>query len=1413
MRKTPLHRRKNSILLSAILISKFASAANVTWDGSESSDWDNGLNWDNTTGPIAGDVAFINSGTIDFTGIPNENLRALRVLGGTLNLSGGELKATSQSSWDSHVEGTINHTGSDAYFNELEIGRTSGDTSFYFLSGGSLVVSRALGGYSLHVGANKSSVNAGTGNFEISGGSLTTRSGVKLGDATLSGTGNFAVLGSAPSEIGIGAANDDNDATWVQHSGSTLEVGVDPNGVSTIVVHDSSTDATGTSATFENGSLLDVDYYTANGGGGTWTVLEVQNGDIIDNGLAFAPGVNTNAWSFSIDNSGSNGLLKVTSSDPVNRDVFWDGSESTAWEEPLNWTNNFGPYTASYIHIDSGTVNFTSSSNANYNLRGFRMTGGTLNISGGDLTATNLASAQSNLDGITNQTNGNVEINALEIGRTTTSNAKYTLSNGSLKINRGASGYSLFLGSNRNDSNSGNGTFEISGGEFTTRVGVKLGDNTSTGTGKFTVLGSSATEIGIARANNDSDGEWLQHAGSTLEVGIDFGGVTTIFLEDSDSNTTGTSAIFENGSLLDVDYYNLTEGGGTWTVMEVENGNITDNGLAFARGVDTSIWSFTIDNSGSNGRLLVTALGDPLGHALTIGSTLQQKMRYGMDYERLWYWTNGLSGAERDDVARWSAVDTDIDFIRVAMNSSYELVENTYNLSAYTSKIVPLMQEMQQANPDIKFFASPRPLNESYSSSNPEFDGVSNKNAIRWQPYPLWITGAPSYTSGSFDFDDIKCSEYLVRYLLLMKSYGFKISFLDVSNEWQSNGFGGRLTQDDMDDIHEYLNVTYFNAPWSYSGVGNNLFLDPEDIPEIVAPSAWSYSQSESWISNLDSGDKEAISIAAAHNTDRGGSAASFAADVKAELGSDVEIWNTEMHGWKSTSSKNETTSFYYYLEAIRGGFGGINGWLAIGTTAQGHAYILNPNGTPTRNVKYHIFQKLSSTSNYGHALDIIEEPTEPGAAGEVGVLRAALNYTPSGNSPETSVDDNAPRNIAAFIKGNLMTVWIVNENPTAVPFVITPDGHTIGESTVRRTRWTDPSDVEGFETFETVNSNNSFASTIPGESVCCFEIVLSSENFATTRIEAEDFSHQWGTQAESTEDVDGNENLGFISDGDWTRYSAVALTGNSKMSFRVARPNGRPDSLIQIREGSAGGNLLGEIAVPVTGAWQTYQTIETTLNVDAGIYNLYLVFEEDAATPTNNSFVNFNWFSVNGTVAIPITGLTATASGETEIALTWDSVSDAPTYDIKRSTSAIGPFTTISSNLTGTSFSDSDLTPVTTYYYVVVGNFDGANGPDSAIANATTEAEPIVIEDLVISSLDFGYDGLNNEQLSFTIEKSGLGQSYQIYTSESLTTNDWTPLGPIYQGTGGLLEIDVLFDYSSVVNEKKFFRIANWIE
>jgi len=92
-----------------------------------------------------------------------------------------------------------------------------------------------------------------------------------------------------------------------------------------------------------------------------------------------------------------------------------------------------------------------------------------------------------------------------------------------------------------------------------------------------------------------------------------------------------------------------------------------------------------------------------------------------------------------------------------------------------------------------------------------------------------------------------------------------------------------------------------------------------------------------------------------------------------------------------------------------------------------------------------------------------------------------------------------------------------------------------------------------------------------------------------------------------------------------------------------------------------------------------------------------------------------------NVTISAP-TNLTATA-GDTKVNLSWTAVAGATGYNVKRSTIAGGPYTTVESNVSGTSYIDTSVTNGTTYYYVVTAiTVDGESG-NSNEASATPVA------------------------------------------------------------------------------------------
>jgi endoglucanase len=79
-----------------------------------------------------------------------------------------------------------------------------------------------------------------------------------------------------------------------------------------------------------------------------------------------------------------------------------------------------------------------------------------------------------------------------------------------------------------------------------------------------------------------------------------------------------------------------------------------------------------------------------------------------------------------------------------------------------------------------------------------------------------------------------------------------------------------------------------------------------------------------------------------------------------------------------------------------------------------------------------------------------------------------------------------------------------------------------------------------------------------------------------------------------------------------------------------------------------------------------------------------------------------------------------ATVQSANWIGLTWNALAGASSYNVKRSTTSGGPYTTIATGVTGTSFTDTDANLLADpgYYYVlsaIVSGQETANGPEAA--------------------------------------------------------------------------------------------------
>lgn len=102
---------------------------------------------------------------------------------------------------------------------------------------------------------------------------------------------------------------------------------------------------------------------------------------------------------------------------------------------------------------------------------------------------------------------------------------------------------------------------------------------------------------------------------------------------------------------------------------------------------------------------------------------------------------------------------------------------------------------------------------------------------------------------------------------------------------------------------------------------------------------------------------------------------------------------------------------------------------------------------------------------------------------------------------------------------------------------------------------------------------------------------------------------------------------------------------------------------------------------------------------------------------------VAFYALNVNHVVDVPPapTGLTATA-GKKKVTLAWNSAPGAYSYNVKRATTGGGPYTTVATNVSGTSYADGGLTSGIRYYYVTSAVNTGGESPNSGEVSAVAK-------------------------------------------------------------------------------------------
>ena len=124
----------------------------------------------------------------------------------------------------------------------------------------------------------------------------------------------------------------------------------------------------------------------------------------------------------------------------------------------------------------------------------------------------------------------------------------------------------------------------------------------------------------------------------------------------------------------------------------------------------------------------------------------------------------------------------------------------------------------------------------------------------------------------------------------------------------------------------------------------------------------------------------------------------------------------------------------------------------------------------------------------------------------------------------------------------------------------------------------------------------------------------------ASTQMQASSFTTSTGLQTETCTDSNGGLDVGFADDGDQLMFEQVNFPGGlSAVDVRVASAG--TGGRIEFRLDAPNGPVVASVNLPVTGGWQTWQTVSGSLSGVSGAHDVYLVF--DGTT----SIGNVNWF------------------------------------------------------------------------------------------------------------------------------------------------------------------------------------------
>jgi glucosylceramidase len=165
-------------------------------------------------------------------------------------------------------------------------------------------------------------------------------------------------------------------------------------------------------------------------------------------------------------------------------------------------------------------------------------------------------------------------------------------------------------------------------------------------------------------------------------------------------------------------------------------------------------------------------------------------------------------------------------------------------------------------------------------------------------------------------------------------------------------------------------------------------------------------------------------------------------------------------------------------------------------------------------------------------------------------------------------------------------------------------------------------------QTFNIQWGTQSFPYTLPAFAAATFTWTGTQAGTpstpATSQIQGSSFATATGLETETTADATGGYDLGYVSPNATAVYKNINF-GTSVAGVSVRTASGGQGGTLQFHLDSATGPLIATATLPVTGGWQTWQTVTATASGASGLHDLYLTFQG-----STSGISNVNWFQFN---------------------------------------------------------------------------------------------------------------------------------------------------------------------------------------